>query len=75
MDELIRLVSQRAGIAEESARTAVETVVGFIKEKLPAPIAGQVDSVLSNEQVTGKAGDIADGISGQLGGLFGGGES
>ncbi|HEX5833536.1 MAG TPA: hypothetical protein VFY34_06775 [Pyrinomonadaceae bacterium] len=69
MDELIRLVSQRAGIAEESARTAVETVVGFIKEKLPAPIAGQVDNVLSGAGgMTDKLGDAAK----KVGGIFGG---
>ncbi len=68
MDELVKLVAQRTGIAEDTARTAVDTVVGYLKERLPEPIAGHVDSVL-----TGQAGGGVDGIAGKLGGLFGGG--
>jgi uncharacterized protein (DUF2267 family) len=76
MDELIKQVSERSGISETQARTAVETVVGFIKERLPSPIAGQVDSVLNSQAgaigtgidtVTDHAGDMLAG----LGGMFG----
>lgn len=63
MQELIKLVTQKAGISEEQARTAIETVLGFLKQKLPAPIAGQIDSVLG-----GGMPDLSKG----LGGLFGG---
>jgi hypothetical protein len=63
MDELVKLVSQKTGISEEVARTAVETVIGYLKEKLPDPIAGQIDSVLSG-------GDLEDVVKG-LGGLLG----
>ena len=76
MNELIKQVSERTGISEDKARTAVETVVGFLKERLPAPIAGQVDNVLnSSAGAIGSAGDsIADKAGdalGGLGGLFG----
>ena len=76
MNELIKQVSERTGISEDKARTAVETVVGFLKERLPAPIAGQVDNVLnSSAGAIGNAGDsIADKAGdalGGLGGLFG----
>lgn len=67
MDELIKQVAERTGIGEEQARTAVETVVGFLKERLPAPIAGQVDTVLGS----GQASDIAGDIAGKVGGFFG----
>jgi hypothetical protein len=63
MEELVKLVSQKAGIPEAQAKTAVETVVNFLKQKLPQPIAAQIDAVIAG----GKAGDIASG----LGGLFG----
>lgn len=62
MDELIRMVSERAGIPEDTARTAVQTVIGFLKERLPAPMAGQVDALLS-----GSGGDIAKGLGNILG--------
>jgi hypothetical protein len=63
MDELIKLVTQKTGISEEQARGAIETVVNFLKQKLPAPIAGQLDAILSGNA----AGDALKG----LGGLFG----
>jgi uncharacterized protein (DUF2267 family) len=61
MDDLVKLVQQKTGISEEQARTAVATVIDFLKERLPAPIAGQVDGVLNNP-----------GVGGALGSLFGG---
>jgi hypothetical protein len=62
MDELVKLVSQKAGIPEAQAKTAVETVIKFLKQKLPAPMAGQVDALLAG----GKTDDLVKG----LGGLF-----
>ena len=60
MDELVKLVVKKTGLSEDMARQAVETVVGYLKDKLPAPIAAQVDNVLNS-------GGLAQG----LGGLFG----
>jgi uncharacterized protein (DUF2267 family) len=60
MDELVKLVSQKAGISEAQARTAVTTVVNFLKEKLPAPLGGQLEALLSS-----------GGLPKDLGGLFG----
>ena len=66
MDELIKLVTQKVGISEAQAKQAVETVLGFLKDKLPAPVAGQIEGVL-------KGGGMPDagGIGKKLGGLFG----
>ncbi len=63
MDELVKLVSQKAGISKEQAQTAVKTVVAFLKERLPAPIAGQIDGFLQGSAAT----DIAKGLGGLLG--------
>ena len=63
MDELVNLVAQRTGIPADKAQMAVQTVVGFLKEKLPAPIAAQVDGLMS-----GGGGGIA-GLAGQAGEL------
>ncbi len=73
MDELIRQVTERTGISESQARTAVETVIGFLKTRLPAPIAGQLDSFVGGS--AGAAGGLADkagDVLGGLGGMFGG---
>jgi hypothetical protein len=67
MDELINLVVQKTGISQEQARMAVETVLGFLKSKLPAPIAGQLDSALASGDVMKNLG----GLAGGLGGMFG----
>ena len=67
MEELVKLVSQKTGLSKDMAKVAVDTVVGYLKDKLPDPIAGQVDGVLSG------AGDVSDlgSIAQNLGGLFG----
>ncbi len=62
MDQLVKMVSERAGIDEGAAKTAVDTVLGFLKDKLPDPIAGQLDKAAKGENVD--AGSA-------LGGLFG----
>ena len=69
MDELIKRITEKTGISEDQARTAVTTVTGFLKEKLPAPIAGQVDNAISGAggAVVDKVGDVAA----KVGGLFG----
>jgi hypothetical protein len=73
MEELIKQVVAKTGISESQARTAVETVAGFLKERLPAPIAGQVDGALgaTGGAVGGLAGKAGDMLGG-LGGMFGG---
>ena len=69
MDELVKRITQKTGISEDQARSAVNMVAGFLKEKLPAPLAGQVDNALSGAGgMTDKLGDVA----GKVGGLFGG---
>ena len=69
VDELINLVSQRTGIAPDKAQIAIQTVVGFLKERLPAPIAAEVDAFMSGNGggMTGDIGSLAKGIEGMFG--------
>lgn len=46
MNELVNLVTQKTGIPADKAQMAVQTVMGYLKDKLPAPIAGQLDSFM-----------------------------
>jgi hypothetical protein len=73
MDELINLVSQRTGIPADKAQMAIQTVLGFVKEKLPAPMAAQLDSLVAggSDGASNSIGDIGSMAKG-LGGLFGG---
>jgi uncharacterized protein (DUF2267 family) len=65
VDELIRMVSERAGIGEDAARTAVQTVIGFIKDRLPEPISGQIENALGGAGAD--AGDTLKNLGGMLG--------
>jgi hypothetical protein len=67
MDELVKLVSEKAGIPESKARTAVKTVVDYLKKKLPKSLAGQVDRVLADDETVSKVADQAEGLIRGLG--------
>ncbi|MBC7235425.1 MAG: DUF2267 domain-containing protein [Chloroflexi bacterium] len=67
MEQMIDLVAQRVGIPKETARKAVEVVLEVLKERLPAPLAGQVEAILAG---SGEGGNASD-LPGSLGGLFG----
>ncbi len=64
MNELVKMVSKKTGLSEEKAKIAVDLVVEYLKGKLPAPVAGQIDSVLGGG---GAMGDVAKGLGGILG--------
>ena len=64
MEELIKQVTAKAGISEDQARSAINTVLDFVKTRLPAPIAGQVDNVIGGGGGGGVVGDIADKVGG-----------
>ncbi|MCA9923497.1 MAG: hypothetical protein KC419_16825 [Anaerolineales bacterium] len=50
MENLIRIVSAKVGLSETQARQAIEIVVNFLKNKLPAPLARQIDFILDNQR-------------------------
>jgi hypothetical protein len=47
MKELINVIVQKTGISQENAQKSVQMTLGFLKAKLPTPIAAQLDSFLS----------------------------
>ena len=60
MNELVNLVSEKSGLNKEMSEMVVKLVLDFVKDKLPDPVAGQIDNLLEG----GSATDL-------LGGLFG----
>ncbi|MGH2575071.1 MAG: hypothetical protein ACRDFC_05150 [Ignavibacteria bacterium] len=60
MEQIIKLVAEKTGISAEQAKSAVDTVVGFLKDKLPAPVAGQIDSILGGGGLADAAKDIGE---------------
>ena len=53
MKELINIIVQKTGISQENAQQSVQVTLGFLKTKLPAPVAAQLDSFLSARTTTG----------------------
>ena len=81
MEELVALVSKKTGLPKEQAKMAVTVVVDFLKKKLPAPIASQIDAVLGGKGVAGAVANALDDgkldandAANLLGGLMGGGK-
>lgn len=79
MEELVTLVSKKTGLNKDQATAAVKIVLDFVKSKLPAPVAAQVDSVVSGSGVLGAAASALDDgkldasdAANLLGGLLGG---
>ena len=51
MKELINVIVQKTGISQENAEKAVQVTLGFLKTKLPTPLAAQLDSFLTTSGV------------------------
>ena len=67
MDEIVELVVKKTGISEDQAQIAVNTVIGFLKDKLPETAAGQLDGLLGGQGAQGSMDDIVKGLGGFLG--------
>jgi hypothetical protein len=70
MEELVQKVVEKTGISEEQARGAIETVAGFLKEKLPESVSGYVDQALGLASGAVDKIDVGS-VASALGGLFG----
>jgi hypothetical protein len=68
MEELVKAISERTGLPEAQSRQAAETAVAFLKERLPAPIASQIDNLLNNDKLSGGADNLIKGLGSMLGG-------
>ncbi len=71
MNELVAMVVQRTGMSQEDAQKAVATVLEFLKEKLPAPIASHIDSFLAGG-MSSLGAEAEDLLKGAVSGLFSG---
>jgi hypothetical protein len=64
-NELVKLVSSKTGLNEEMATLAVDTVIGFLKQKLPPELSGQLDSLLSGPKSSSGIMDTVKGLFGK----------
>ncbi len=67
MEELIKMVTQKVGISETQAKSAIETVVSFLKDKMPGGIGNQVESFVKGGPTANVADSIKDKVTGFLG--------
>jgi len=76
-NEIVKLVANKANISEPIAQIAVDTVLNFVKDKLPAGVGGVLDSFLgsgaapTSSKTTKKDDNLLGEIGGMLGGLLG----
>jgi hypothetical protein len=72
MDELLKTIQEKTGLPVDKAQDVIETVVGFIADKLPGPIGDQVKGFLEGDGgAGGDGGDLMDRARDALGGLGG----
>lgn len=64
LKEIVDRVKNSAGIPEDKARSAVDAVVGYIKDKSPA-IGNQIEGFVRGGG--NKIGNMADEVKGNLG--------
>ncbi|WP_026977382.1 hypothetical protein [Flavobacterium tegetincola] len=69
MEQIIKMITEKTGISNEQAATAVNVVTDFLKDKLPAGMGSQLDGLLKGD--TSGLGDLAGGLKDGLGGMFG----
>jgi hypothetical protein len=67
MDEIANLVAQKTGLPADKAQMAVQVVMGYLKEHLPAPAAAQLDNLASGGGAMGGVGDMMKNVGGMFG--------
>ena len=59
MQELIKKVTEAAGISEDQARKAIETVSTYVKDKMPETFRSQIDNLVNG-------GSISEGLKSKM---------
>jgi hypothetical protein len=63
MNELVQLVQEKTGLSQEMAQKVVDTIAGYLKTKLPEPMAAGLESLLGGSAgAAGEAGADAGGV-------------
>ncbi len=69
MDDLIKNLMAKLNVSEAQAKDAIDTVMGFVKDKFP-DIGGKLDGIVSRVDKDGDGLDVGD-IKDAVGGMFG----
>ncbi len=74
MDDLIEKITSKYNIPADKAKGIVGTVVDFMKDKLPGPVASQLDRFVPDGEggAGGETGSEGGGLMDQAKGMLGG---
>jgi hypothetical protein len=64
LNELVSLVVKKTGIKDDQAKIIVGIVLDFLKKKLPAPVAGQIDALMKSNVDVSAAANMVGGLLG-----------
>jgi uncharacterized protein (UPF0335 family) len=53
MEELIKKITEKTGITPEQAKATIETIVDYVKEKIPPMFHGQIDKIMKSAKEKG----------------------
>lgn len=51
MEELLKLISERAGLSSDQSKSALTTILGLLKEKMPDALGGQLEGLLLGKEL------------------------
>jgi hypothetical protein len=73
MTELVQKLSDKTGLSPEKSQEVINVVVTHLKERLPAPLASGLDSVLADGSAGGNSNLVseAEAAASELGSIFG----
>ena len=57
MEELIQTVADKTGISPDQAKSAIETIIDHLKDKLPMGLGDKIESFLQNGSESSSLGD------------------
>lgn len=69
MDDLVKMVVEKAGISNPKAKIAVDTIITYLKAKLPGSMSAQVDAYLTGEK-TSESDEMMSNLKDTLGGIY-----
>lgn len=69
MEDLIKLVKAKTGISAPKSKIAVETVMIYLRSKLPGDIASQVDKYLNADEPS-ESDEMISRLKDTLGGIY-----
>ena len=68
MEELIQEVSEKTGISLDQAKSAIETVIDHLKDKLPMGLGDKIESFLQGG--SSSSDDLVSSLKDKIGGFF-----